>query len=154
MARARFQIKPEPSQVRADSVCRGQAATDISHPIEVYPTKSSPVASRGQPSFWLSHIKPPPTPKGSSFGTQKLLSDPTLLESATINFRETIGSSLASNRSLLVGRSLLPVLFLHDLGAQIADSIDNARKCCAHLGLEVAIVQATLFERTLRRFDA
>ncbi len=44
--------------------------------------------------------------------------------------------------------------FLRDLCAQIADSVDNARKRGAHLGLEVAIVEATLFERALRRFDA
>lgn len=45
MARARFQIKAEPSRVRADSIrhqYRGQAATDTSHPTEACPSGLSP----------------------------------------------------------------------------------------------------------------
>jgi hypothetical protein len=78
---------------------------------------------------------------------------PSLSEAAAVNLRG-IGSPLVSNRVLLQAEGLLSILFLHDLCAQIADSVDNAPKRGAHLGLEVAIVEATLFERTLRRFDA
>src|SRR5271163_1010237 len=66
---------------------------------------------------------------------------------------ENIGSLLV-NQDLLKAEGLLPVLFLHDLGAQITDSVDNARKRGAHLGLEVAIVEATLLKRMLSPFDA
>jgi hypothetical protein len=77
-----------------------------------------------------------------------------LSEATAVNSRGSIGSPLISNRSVLQAEGLLPVLLLHDLGAQIADSVDNAPKRGAHLGLKVAIVEATLFECTLRRFDA
>ena len=48
MARARVQIKPEPSRVRADFVRhqhRDQTATDINHSDEARPTEESPVTS-------------------------------------------------------------------------------------------------------------
>jgi hypothetical protein len=83
----------------------------------------------------------------------KLLSDPIALGSDYSKFTRK-HRVFIKKQQVLQAEGLLPVLLLHDLGAQIADSIDNARKRGAHLGLKVAIVEATLFKRTFRRFDA
>ena len=69
-------------------------------------------------------------------------------------FTWTHWNFISKRQVLLQEKDLLPVLLLHDLGAQIADSVDNARKRGAHLGLEVAIVEAALLKCMLSPFDA